>query len=233
MRSAPSVTGRGPSEDGLQLATGGYASRNVSGSITGVGAAPTSMGRHRSSVSKGSVSGVGAGEQRSSYDLNILTTTPNRSRQSDPFTSVPGGSGSTGTSPGSASDLTRGPSASRLARKPVPKYDSDTSPTDTVSPTSPHDRANVSSKPPVSGQSRTRTYSNGSHGSYSYRLPASSSAAGAASIAPSSSRNSFETAHNVERKDSHSTLGGAFKFAGEKEGPIHYLIPDPPPSSSL
>ena len=219
VRSPPhSNQGHGPaySDDAHELGTAGYSYHNASASTAGGGPEiiPSSgTGQHRTSTSRTSVPGSRA-NSRPSYDLNVFSantsTTPREgSREGDPFGSET--SITSPTTPVPPSDLTRAPSASRVARKPAPKYN-DSEPS---SPTTPRE-----SKPPVSRPPRARTYSNSSS------LRAAQGATGAAA-AGSSSRSSLEAAHLAHR-GSQSTLGGTFKFAGEKEGPVHFLIPDAP-----
>ena len=218
-RTSPprSNQGHGPahSDDAHELGATGYSSHDASASTTGGAADVTSTGWRQSSTS---IPEDSRPNGRSSHDINAskggASVQPrNGPRESDPFgseTSITGQTSS--TTPAPSGDLARRPSGSRPTRKPAPKYD-ESEPSTPVTPRQ--------SKPPVSRPPRTRTYSNSS----SLRAQT-----GAGTLAGGSSRSSLEGA-NLAHKSSQSTLGGAFKFAGEKDGPVHYLIPDAPPSA--
>ncbi|KAF8316620.1 hypothetical protein DL93DRAFT_748471 [Clavulina sp. PMI_390] len=191
------------------------------------------MGRNRSSRSS---LGPAAPNGRGAYDLSVFNshsnvngngTSPSR-QPTDPFASDPslngGGVATTANTSAGSSELTRAQSTTRPTRKPAPKYDESMDAPSPVSPTSPRH----SSKPPVSGGPvRSRTYSNSS----SLRAQAAANSANGHGN-EGSSRSSLDVpAPELSHKSSAGTLGGAFKFAGEKEGVTHYLIPDPPSAS--
>lgn len=193
---------------------------------------------------------------RSSYDLNVFSSSngagngmqrgASSSRQtnaSNPFASDASidasspysyAAGTAATTTGSgASEISRHASTTRLARKPAPKYegDAETATNSPTTPTSPYGTAPRGSKPPVSGLARTRTYSNSSSQRARGVNTASAASGTGTGNGSNSSRSSFENPQ-LTHKSSQGTLGGAFKFAGEKEGVTHFLIPDPPPPGS-
>lgn len=217
---------RATSDDAHELGQSTYSPRAASGSVrSGVGAgaaiSAVATGRHGGSASRTSLDADGGrNNSNASYDLSVFQsnvgTSSGTTQQADPFssqTSISAG----GANGGGASELVRGSSASRSARKPAPKYDDGSEPSSPSSPVTPRQ-----SKPPVSGVKIARTYSNSS----SMRAQATANS-NAAAAGGTSGRSSFEGPH-LARQGSQGTLGGAFKFAGEKEGPVHYLMPDPP-----
>jgi len=201
--------GFGNNDDAHELGAAGYPHRNASASALVEGAGLT--GQTRSS--KASVPEGSRVNSRTSYDLNVFNSNMNvpPRGEGDPFASETSVAGKTGsTVPSQTGDLARTPSGSRVTRKPAPKYDE----SDPTTPITPRE-----SKPPVSRPPRTRTYSNSSSG----RASATAGAAGGGG----SSRSSLEHPQ-LSHRSSQATLGGTFKFAGEKEGPVHYLMPDAP-----
>ena len=203
--------GLGNNDDAHELGAAGYLHRNASGSAPVGGAGVTGQTR----TSRASVPEESRVNGRTSYDLNVFNSNVNvpprgEPKEGDPFASENSTAGKTSsTVPSETGDLARTPSGSRVTRKPAPKYDE----SDPTTPTTPRE-----SKPPVSRPPRTRTYSNSS----SLRAAATAGAAGGGS-----SRSSLEHPHLAHRS-SQATLGSTFKFAGEKEGPVHYLMPDAP-----
>ena len=132
------------------------------------------------------------------YNLEVFRNAA-LSENPDPSRSQTSLHANTGDSSGvSATDLSRNPSVNRVIRKPAPTYNEE------------EDAASALkvSKPPVAGSSmgRVRSHSHASANSHQ-------------------SAGSGGSASNVSRELSHKS---SIKFYGEKEGPVHYLIPDLP-----
>jgi hypothetical protein len=191
---------------------GSYSAVAAAAALTG-GTSPT-RSSHRRSSSKtsfpvddlaGGVGGIVGGQSRTSYDLSVFNSNASArsNRQSETFPPP---------SPSAAETTTR------VARKPAPKYDT----ADLENAAISTGKGRRVSKPPVSGLpagagTRTRRYSSTSTSSKS------NGGVGGELVLPAE-------ISGLVHKDSTGTLGGAFKFAGEKEGPVHYLIPDLPAS---